>query len=120
MLLRRLNSIGSSSSRPASIFEMSRMSLRSVSSESADPLSASRYSRCSRVSVVSSTSSVMPITPFIGVRISWLMFARNSLFDRLAASASSFAAFSSTSAQLPLRHVEHEHDHADRLAASLP
>ncbi len=29
----------------------------------------------------------MPRTPFIGVRISWLMFARNSLFARLAASA---------------------------------
>ena len=29
----------------------------------------------------------MPITPFIGVRISWLMFARNSLLARLASSA---------------------------------
>ena len=33
----------------------------------------------------------MPITPFIGVRISWLMFARNSDFARVAASASSLA-----------------------------
>ena len=32
------------------------------------------------VSSVSSSRPVMPITPFIGVRISWLMFARNSLF----------------------------------------
>ena len=31
----------------------------------------------------------MPITPFIGVRISWLMLARNALLARLAASASS-------------------------------
>ena len=31
----------------------------------------------------------MPITPFIGVRISWLMLARNSLLARLAASAAS-------------------------------
>ena len=31
----------------------------------------------------------MPITPFIGVRISWLMLARNSLFAEFAASASS-------------------------------
>ena len=30
----------------------------------------STYSRCAGSSCVSSTSSVMPITPFIGVRIS--------------------------------------------------
>ena len=29
----------------------------------------------------------MPITPFIGVRISWLMFARNWLLAALAISA---------------------------------
>ena len=34
----------------------------------------------------------MPMTPFIGVRISWLMLARNSLLARLAASAASLAA----------------------------
>ena len=34
----------------------------------------------------------MPITPFMGVRISWLMLARNSLFARVAASAASRAA----------------------------
>ncbi len=33
----------------------------------------------------------MPSTPFIGVRISWLMVARNSLFAWLAASAASLA-----------------------------
>ena len=33
----------------------------------------------------------MPSTPFIGVRISWLMFARNSLLARFAASAASLA-----------------------------
>ena len=33
----------------------------------------------------------MPMMPFIGVRISWLMLARNSLLARLAASAASFA-----------------------------
>ncbi len=33
----------------------------------------------------------MPITPFIGVRISWLMFARNWLLARFAASASARA-----------------------------
>ena len=50
-----------------------------------------RYSRCVRSSGVSSTSSTMPMTPFIGVRISWDMFARNSLFARLEASAASRA-----------------------------
>jgi len=38
----------------------------------------------------------MPITPFIGVRISWLIFARNWDLARLAASAASLALFSST------------------------
>ena len=33
-------------------------------------------------------SSVMPMMPLSGVRISWLMWARNSLLARLAASAS--------------------------------
>ena len=47
-------------------------------------------------SVVSSSSSVMPMMPFIGVRISWLMFARNTLFAWLAASARSFARASSS------------------------
>ena len=83
-----------SSSLPASIFEKSRMSLMTRSSASADAWTISRYSRCSRSCGVSSSSSVMPRTPFIGVRISWLMLARNSLFARLAASATSFAATS--------------------------
>ena len=33
----------------------------------------------------------MPMMPFIGVRISWLMLARNSLFARLPSSARSLA-----------------------------
>ena len=33
----------------------------------------------------------MPITPFMGVRISWLIVARNELFAAFAASAASFA-----------------------------
>ena len=41
-------------------------------------------------------SSVMPMMPFIGVRISWLMLARNSLLARLAASAASLASRSSS------------------------
>ena len=42
----------------------------------------------------------MPMMPFIGVRISWLMLARNSLLARLACSAASFAFCSSSSARL--------------------
>ena len=38
----------------------------------------------------------MPMTPFIGVRISWLMVARNSDFATEAPSASSRLAFSSS------------------------
>ena len=70
----------SNSSFPASIFEKSRISLMTVNS-------AWRYggrfphSRAAIVQAsVSSSRSVMPITPFMGVRISWLMLARNSLF----------------------------------------
>ena len=40
----------------------------------------------------------MPMMPFIGVRISWLMLARNSLLARVAASAASLARTSSRSA----------------------
>ena len=39
------------------------------------------------------SKSVIPITPFIGVLISWLILARNSLFAWPAASAASFADF---------------------------
>ena len=38
----------------------------------------------------------MPMTAFIGVRISWLMLARKSLLARLAASAASRASRSSS------------------------
>ncbi len=42
----------------------------------------------------------MPMTPFIGVRISWLMLARNSLRTLSARSATSLAVTSSSSASL--------------------
>ncbi len=45
------------------------------------------YSRWRLSRSVSSRSVVMPMTPFIGVRTSWLTFERNSLRVRLAASA---------------------------------
>jgi len=49
-------------------------------------------SRCSSSSGVSAQQVAKPSTPFMGVRISWLMVARNSLFARFARSAASFAA----------------------------
>ena len=64
----------------------------SPSSDSADVLERDQVlALLGARAAVSSSSSVMPITPFIGVRISWLMLARNSLFARLAASAASRA-----------------------------
>ena len=83
----KLKGIGSRSNLPASIFEKSRMSLMTVRSASPDTLTVLTYSRCSASRFVSSRSSVMPMTPFIGVRISWLIDARNSLLARLASSA---------------------------------
>ena len=63
------------------------MSLMIVSS--ASPLSRMvlAKSRCSSVSGVSSSSPLMPMTAFIGVRISWLIVARKALLASLAASA---------------------------------
>src|SRR5436189_257530 len=58
------------------------MSLMMVSSASALERVASTYSRCSSVNSVSNNREIIPITPFIGVRISWLMFARNADFAR--------------------------------------
>ena len=88
---RTANGCGLSSSLPASIFEKSRMSLMMWSSASAEVLTISRYWRCSGGCGASSSSSVIPSTPFIGVRISWLMLATNSLLARLAFSAAVLA-----------------------------
>ena len=52
-----------------------------------EPIAVSTQSRCCDVSGVSSSNCVIPITPLSGVRISWLMLARNSLFAVAAASA---------------------------------
>ena len=97
-LSRISKEIGSRSSFPASIFEKSRISLITVRSESADDLTNCRYSCCSASRSVSRASSVIPRIPFIGVRISWLILARNSDFARVAASAVSFATCSSSKA----------------------
>ena len=51
-----------------------------------------RRSRAARSSsLVSSSRPLMPMTAFIGVRISWLIVARNELFASLAASAAARA-----------------------------
>ncbi len=65
------------------------------SSESALERITVAYSRWRRSSSVSRSRVVMPITPFIGVRISWLTLDRNSLRVRLADSAwrSAWASF---------------------------
>jgi hypothetical protein len=72
------------------------MSLMRVKSASAEERTVSRKPRWSGLSSVSRVRSVIPMMPFIGVRISWLMFARNSLLARLALSAALRAASSSS------------------------
>ena len=113
-------SIVSSSSLPASILEKSRMSLMTASSDSAETLDHVQvFALLARSASVSRTSSVMPMTPFMGVRISWLMLARNSLLARLAASAASLASRSSSSALLAVGDVARDAEGADDLAAAV-
>ena len=97
---RRANGNASMTSFPASIFEKSRMSFNKASSDSPLLRIVPTYSRCSGVSREPARTLVMPMTAFMGVRISWLMLARNSVLNRLARSASSLAlraAFSDSS-----------------------
>ncbi len=84
---RREKGISSMSRRPASILEKSRMSLMRWSRDRPEVWMISRYSRCRGCGSAPRASSQAPMIPFMGVRISWLMLARNSLLDRLAASA---------------------------------
>ncbi len=92
---RRSNGWRSMSIRPASIFEKSRMSLMMVSSASPESRIVAAKSRCSSVSGVSSSRPLMPMTAFIGVRISWLIVARKALLASLAASAAARASCAS-------------------------
>ena len=84
-------SISSISILPASILDRSRISFSSPSSSSLDERTVCRYPRCSSLKGVASASSVMPMMAFMGVRISWLRLARNSLLRRLFVSAVSLA-----------------------------
>jgi hypothetical protein len=106
---RKLNGATSSSILPASIFEKSRMSLMIVSSDSADWCVAFKYERCSSVMSVSRASSVMPMMPFMGVRISWLMLARKALFASVADSARSLAFIISLVARLRSKAISLKH-----------
>ncbi len=90
----------SNSSSPASIFEISRMSLIRIRSVSPARLKISTYSRCSLFSSVSESRSAIPMIAFMGVRISWLMFARKLLLAAFASSASFLAFFRESSACL--------------------
>ena len=85
---RRANSI-----RPASTLERSRMSLMRASRCLPLPEIVSRCSsRSARVPPPARSTSAKPRIAFRGVRISWDMFARNSLFCRSASRAASRSA----------------------------
>ncbi len=85
---------GSRRRNPASMREKSRMSLITPSSARPEDRMVSANIRWRVSSLVPASSSAMPSTPLIGVRISWLMVARNSLLARSAARAASTAASS--------------------------
>ncbi len=82
------NTVLSSSSRPASILEKSSTSSMMRSSACALSRMVATVRRCAASSPWRSSTSIMPSTPFIGVRISWLMVARKVDFAWFAASAS--------------------------------
>ncbi len=65
---------------PDSILEKSRISLIMVSSVCPEDLICPIYSLAAGVSSSLSAISAIPITAFMGVRISWLIFARKSDF----------------------------------------
>ena len=71
------------------------MSLTIASSDSAARRTVEAYSCWSVRRPLSSNTPVIPTTAFMGVRISWLMRARNSLLARLASSARARAASAS-------------------------
>ena len=88
---RRSKGRGSMRSWPASILERSSTSLRIASSDCPAPRMRPTMSRCAGASGSRSSTWARPSTAFIGVRISWLMWARNSLLAALAAAAAAEA-----------------------------
>ena len=86
----RLNSDGSSSIRPASILDRSRMSLMRDSRCRPDSRMSARYSACLSLispNIRSASTSEKPMIALSGVRSSCDMLARNSLLCRLATSS---------------------------------
>ena len=81
-------------SLPASILEWSSTSLRMVISDAPEEAAVFTSRRCCGSSRELRSSSSAPSTPFMGVRISWLIVARNCDLAMLAASAASLARFS--------------------------
>ena len=84
--------------------ELARLDLREVEDVVDDRRAARRPTSLTVLEVLAllgverrcrSARSVMPMMPFIGVRISWLMLARNSLLAIVAASARCLATSSS-------------------------
>ena len=67
-----------------------------VSKVEAEERTISTSSRCSGDGSVSQSSSAVPISPVMGVRISWLMVARKAFLARDAASAARVASRSSS------------------------
>src|SRR5258705_6311441 len=81
MALGRSKSAGSSSMRPASIFDRSRMSLMRERGCRPDSKMSCRYSVCFSLispNIPSARTSENPMMALRGVRSSWLMLARNS------------------------------------------
>ena len=91
---RNANGAASTRRRPDSIFDRSRMLLITVSSRRPLDRTVCASSCCCASSRVATSSSARPITPLMGVRISWLMLARNSLLARVARSARAVASAS--------------------------
>ncbi len=95
---RTLNGAVVSCRWPASMRETSRMSLISASSSRPELPISSAWRRCCESRLECSISSLSPSTAFSGVRISWLMVARNCDLAWLAASAFILACASRRSA----------------------
>ena len=80
---------------PASILDRSRMSLRIPSRERPAVRTCATMARWSGTRALRSRTCTRPSTLFKGVRISWLMWARNSDLARAACSAAAWACFRS-------------------------
>ncbi len=88
---RRSKGRASTTSLPDSMRARSRMSFTSVSRWRPERRTISTCSRCCGLSSPRSSSWVMPMMPFSGVRISWLITATKRLLLLLVSSAASSA-----------------------------